>query len=109
MVLLEQLSPRRVADLDRSNRGVDDVAEEDGAENPFELALGGNAGPGLAQEGFDLVQHRPDVRKGRDVTFDRKLDEGRARDSSREVAAALDLHPAVLGIVDDKRWYTDGG
>src|SRR5437588_12042178 len=40
VVLLEQLSPRRVADLDRSNRGVDDVAEKDGAENPFEPALG---------------------------------------------------------------------
>src|SRR6185369_3102270 len=106
MVALEQLAPARVAQTRHVRRRVDDVREQECGELPIWFPARVRFPSGV-KESFYLVEHWRHVGRRGYVTVDGKLDELRAGNPVCEVPAALDLGPAVSGVVQDERRHPD--
>jgi hypothetical protein len=98
-MLLQKAAPAGISDLDRCRRRIRDVREEDRAEDTIRFLLRVGHLPRIPQERLDLIKDRSDLRVGRDVAFERKLDEACAWNSFGQIAALFHRDPAVIGVV----------
>ena len=104
VVLLEELAPGTVSELDRLHGRADDVREEDGREDPVRFGFL----PAACRA--DLVEELPDLladaigagsAEGQ-VPESLELDETGGRDLPREVTRDLDRDDGVLHTVQDQ-------
>jgi hypothetical protein len=103
-VRFQQLAPADVAELDRPRSRVDDVREEDRAENP----VTGGTRATSCQELLDLVNHDVNVSYGETVVLARNFDELGSRDPAGDFAACLGRDDRIPATVDDQGRRADG-